>query len=268
MVKCRISVSFDEENFFWVVVGRDIFIKNPTKEDLMGTKLKYYNETNICPRCKEECEKDRIESTDRNILCPGKAYREKDKDGKETGRWICGDCYRKDRYIRKETNANLINSMRPCRTEDLDPNCSDAKGDDFEELTHRWKEVEILSKKNEKYCGPLDHSADIEGKIPQTKGKWYDPHNQHWVQKFTNEHNAIRKGFKFDYLIFYCASEDGKYIERVYEFPVEEMVHRSGITVYKNILSLRGSWVERYRITDKEELKKVNKIWKEIIMEK
>ncbi len=268
MVKCRISVSIDGENFFWIVVGRDIFIKNPTKEDLKGTKLKYYNPTNICPRCRDEYEKDGIELTDKSILCPGKAYIEKDKDGKETGKWICGDCYRKDRYIRKETNANLISSMRPCRTGNQDLNSNQVKGDNFEKLAGRWKGVKILSKENDNYTGPLDHSVDSEGKIPQTKGRFYDSYNQYWDQNFKNEHNAIRKGFKFDYLIFYCASEDGEDIERIYEFPLKEISKRHAITVYKNILSLRGSWVERYRITDEEELKKVNKIWKDIIKEK
>lgn len=266
MAKCRISVSFDEENFFWVVVGRDIFIRNPTKEDLMGTKLRYYNETNICPRCKEECEKDRIELTDRNILCPGKAYREKDKDGKETGRWICDGCYRKDRYVRGETNSNMLTLIGNRRTGNLDPNSTHAFGDSVLELAcilYGWKDLNI---ENDNYASgtPVDCYDPKTGLYYQVRGKRYDARNGWWsLSRLEGE-----LGKKYESMVFFCFDKGRKIVERIYKFPLKEIMSVKGITIYKNILSLRGSWVERYRITDKEELKKVNKIWKEIIMEK
>lgn len=56
MSKHRISVSIDGKNFFWIVVDNGKFIRNPTKEDRMGTKLKCYNKTNICSICRKELE--------------------------------------------------------------------------------------------------------------------------------------------------------------------------------------------------------------------
>lgn len=90
MAKYRISVSFDEKNFFWIITqdGR-IINRSPTKEGLIGVMIRSYNKANVCPICREEYERNGKELTDKSILYPGNAKREKDKNGKETGRWIC-----------------------------------------------------------------------------------------------------------------------------------------------------------------------------------
>lgn len=75
MAKYKISVSLDEENPFWIVVDNGRFIRNPTEEDLKCTRSITYNLTNICPRCREEWEKDGIELTDKSILYPKNALR-------------------------------------------------------------------------------------------------------------------------------------------------------------------------------------------------
>lgn len=241
----------------------NIINRTPSKDELKGLDKHleerqrirgYYNDTNTCDECKIE------------KLIPGETYRECDNKGNWTGRWICKKCYMiYDYHKRPDTNHNIIKSLAKCRTGNLDPNCSSAKGYNFEKLTSIWKGVKILSNENDNYNGPLDHSADSEGKIPQTKGKFYDSYNQYWSQSLTTEHNAIANGFEFDYLIFYCASKDGKIIERIYEFPIEELLKRTGIKIIKNPDISRGTWTEKYRIKDEETIKKVNDIWKEII---
>ncbi len=187
-------MSIDGENFFWIAVNNGRFIRNPTKEDLGGTKIIYYNKTNICSRCREE---NRI--TDKSILYPNSALRERDTEGNCAERWLCNNCHGK--HERKN------------------PNSSNAKGDLFQELTCRWRStvstitVEDLNKKLDCYNTPIDHSRDSELGIPQTKGCFYNSYSQHWHQNFKNEHNQIANGFEFDVLILYCASEDGKTID-------------------------------------------------------
>ena len=179
--------------------------------------------------------------------------------------YLCTNCYQK--YDSNSCN-NIMNSLRDHRTGNLDPNCNVAKGDNFEELTHIWKGADIISKKNDKYCGSLDHFVDSEGRIPQTKGRFYNSRNRLWpFTGFEAEWNKI-----FDYEICYCVSEDGKDIERIYEFPKGIIIKDKikYISIVKNPMNTRGTapiipWYEEYRIKDIEILKKVNKIWKKII---
>ncbi len=84
-MKSRIHISFDEINFFWMVWNGTSkkLIKNPTKDDLSGTKLKCYNKTNICPICREE---DNI--TDKSILHSQNVCLGIDKNGNNIDRRI------------------------------------------------------------------------------------------------------------------------------------------------------------------------------------
>ena len=69
---------------------------------------------------------------------------------------------------------------------------------------------------------------------------------------------------QFGYLIFYCISNDGKIVERIYIFPRTEIICRSCITIVKN--NSRGpGWYEQYRIKDEKIVNKVNEIWQKII---
>lgn len=205
-------------------------------------KYRQYNRTNTCDKCGKE-------------LVTGDTLRVHDKDENWTGIWCCFKCWKK---YDPNSNNNIIKSMADRRTGNIDYNCAVAKGDLFEELTCVWKGVKILSKENDRYNGPLDHSRDLTlGLVYQTKGKLYDHIDKSWKQSWKNEHNK-----EFDYLISYCTSKDGKIIERIYIFPKEEVVKRSGITIVKN--PSRGvQWYEKYRIKDENIINNGKEILKE-----
>ena len=275
-MKSRIRISFDEINFFWVVWDNTSkkLIKNPTKDNLSGTKLKSYNKTNICPLCREE---DNI--TDNSILYPENACHGIDKKGKNTEEWICAN-HRRRNYQRydPESNHNIIKSLRDCRK----GNSKDPRkilGYNCEELTEKWLGAERLAVKYNKYSRLiLDHGPiakrifitidgklkDLYAKVPQTKGISYNPKSCIWNQNIQKEH-----GKKFDILIIYCLGENEKAIERIYIFPVSEILDVSSIGICKNPKDSHGNskitWYERFHVTDIEIIKKVNDIWKEII---
>lgn len=221
-----------------------------------------YNDTNSCSRIKENGE-----------ICGEKfdkvkALRERDKDGNETGRWICNKCYMKDydkkRDIKKEYRERYLSDRR---TGNQNPNSTQAIGDLFERLTEIKKNVVNLNKKLDCYNTPIDHSADSEGRIPQTQGRLYNSKYGCWLGFGPLEREWNKK---FDYMIYYCASEDGKIIERIYEIPKFETTGRTCISIYKNPMNTRGTgpiipWYEKYRVKDEEEIKKINDIWKKII---
>lgn len=259
MTAYKIKVSIDKKNFFLVVVNTDFrpakVIWNPTEDDLKDAIVpKSYNRTNICPRCRED-----NEISDRSILCPGEVYHDTDENGEKTGEWVC-KIHGSRRYHRyySDSDTNIKKSLRNRRIKNINPSSCQAKGDNFEELTSQWKGVKILSVENDCYNGPLDHSADSEGRIPQTKGKFYSPIYQKWgFGCFEKE-----CGKKFDYEICYCASKDGKDIEKIYEFPKEEIILRQSIKIYNND---HIHWYDRYEIRDEKILKYVNMLWKKII---
>lgn len=227
--------------------------------------MKYYNRTNTCDRCREEGRETKLE--------PGKAYSEKDNNKNWTGRWLCNKChsknYNKEYNKRPDSHCNIIKSFRDRRTGNLNPNSSQAKGDNFEELTRIWRSmvsvipVENLNKKLDNYNSPIDHSRDSELGIPQTKGRLYNSKNGLWSFGGLERES----GKKFDVIICYCASKDGKIIERLYIFPKEEIEDMKGITITRDS-SRRAAWYEKYRIKDEETLKNINDIWNKIIGDK
>lgn len=259
MTEYKIKVSIDEKNFFFVVVKTDFrpakVVWNPTEDDLQNAIVpRSYNRTNICPRCRED-----NEISDKSILCPGQVNHDTDKNGEKTGEWVC-KIHGSRRYHRyyPGSDTNIKKSLTNRRMGNINPNSCSAIGDNFEELTSQWKGVKILSVENDCYNGPLDHSADSEGRIPQTKGKFLNAINQLW-----NFGNLEKEwGKKFDYEICYCASKDENDIEKIYEFPKEEITVRKGINILNddNI-----HWYDQYEIRDEEILKYVNKLWKKII---
>lgn len=212
------------------------------------TKYIHYNKTNTCNRCIEK-------------LKPCYVYREYDKEGNWTGKWLCQSCYKKEQYKNGNTNANIINLLRDRRIGNLKPNSNQAKGDLSEELTCIWRGVENLNVKNDNYNSPIDHSIDSELGIIETKGRLYDYRERRWG--FASLEKEWDK--KFDHMICYCASRDGKIIERIYIFPKPEIIGKTSISIYKNLIYKRYGWYEEYRVKDKDELKKVNEIWKKII---
>lgn len=260
------SCRFVDCKLRWIVVDENerIININPSKEELKGLEKeiyfkKKYNETNTCDRCGIGFD-----------IATGNPRREYKKEGNWTGKWDCQSCYEK--YDPNSKN-NIIKSMRDRRTGNLDLNSEQAKGDLFQELTCRWRStvsvipVEDLNKKLDNYNSPIDHSRDSELGIIQTQGRLYNKYNQLW------NFNSLEREWEkeFDNMICYCASKDGKVIERLYIFPYEEIGNRKGIGIYKNPTDSHSnpktSWYDEYRVKDEDTIKRVNDIWKEIIKE-
>lgn len=120
-----------------------------------------------------------------------------------------------------------------------------------------WKGWEDLNEKYDNYRYPVDCYDPKTGFYHQVKGKIYDFVRMSWEQYWGNSYNT-----EFISLILFCISEDEKNVDRIYEFPKKEVAIRKTVEIFDND---NIHWYDEYRITDKEELKKVNKIWKEII---
>lgn len=262
--KYRISVSFDEKNFFDVVVDHGKLIKNPTKEDLYRSKFRSYNPTNVCPICRYEHEKEGKELINKSILYPSNACHEKDKNGKETGEWICFNHW--GRYYEKHGPNSWTNIQKPLgdrRIDNLNPNSPQAKGDKGEDLLCEWKGYTNLNKKLDNYVTRRDCLDEKTGEYYQTKIAYYNSEYRQWYQDFTNLQRSIKEGFRFKNLFLFCISKDGNRVEIAFDIPEKEVIKRSCISVIKN--PSRGTWYEKYRNKDQEELKIINEIWKKVI---
>lgn len=284
MTKYKISVSFDEKNFFWIVVDKQRFIRAPTKEDLMGAKIKSYNKTNICDRCKEEKDRNGVELMDKSILYPGNAIKEKDKNGNWIRRFDCRNCYMIDYNKEYKNYENILKPLAGRRTGNLNDH-RNIFADNCQELTHIWIGVEDLNKKNDNYNSFYDHDAipkhiyvilgneliDLYGKIPQTKGSLLINMGNY---ANTNETIMYYKGWSFyvhreinkifDVIICYCANKDGDLIDRIYIIPKKEIIIRTAIRITRN--PSRGpQWYEQYIVQDENILIKVNEIWRKLI---
>ena len=68
-------------------------------------------------------------------------------------------------------------------------------------------------------------------------------------------------------MIYFCLSEGGKRIERIYKIPSSEIKKRRYIGVYnEHLRTFRTAyWYEKYRVDNDDELKKANDIWKKIL---
>lgn len=233
-------------------------------------KMKYYNRTNTC----DICEINFKQTSSRYAL------REYNKEGNWTGNWLCQKCYSEKRDKKKEYRERYICNIRTCNQ---NPNSTNAKGDNFEDLTSRWLGVRRLSIEYDKYSMlPFDHSpipngvlikigdklVDLSSKILQTKGRFYDSYNRYWTFCLEREWEK-----EFDYEICYCTNKDGKTIDRIYIIPKTEIKDkRKNISIVKNPMNSRHTstiipWYEEYRVKDEDTIVKINNIWKEIIRE-
>ena len=70
-------------------------------------------------------------------------------------------------------------------------------------------------------------------------------------------------------MVCFCFSKDGKIVERIYIFPKKEIERVKALAVVKSPTDAHRNPIvpqyEQYRITDEDELKKANEIWKNII---
>lgn len=196
---------------------------------------RYYNRTNTCDICG-------------NKLVPGIARREYDKDGNQTGRWICRNCRQKE--YRKNPNSfhSLLKEMTDFRLCKLDPNSNHGKGLIFQQITVKARRVKDLNIEYDNFHAPIDHSRDPELGILQSKGAVYSIKEKNWHCNWSNEHNK-----EFDNLIFYCMDKDMKNVERVYIFPKKEVLKITTITIVKNPTKRRfvEQWYEKFRVDEK-----------------
>lgn len=267
MSGCKVHVSIDEKEYFWIVVeNKKIANMNATREDICKiSRTSYYNPTNICPRCREEKEREGKKITERSILYPGNSRRGKNKEsGAEE--WVCSRHWGIDyqRY-NAESQNNIKKSLSGSRTGYLDPESETGKGNKTQKLIYILYGWTDLNEKNDNHRVLIDF-MDKDGNLYQVKGRRYDSKYRGW-NTGGNVENEWYKNYKDTVLI--CISEDGKIIEEIYKIPFEKEIKgkRKGIGIYKydkEGFKFEGEWYEQYRVKDKEELKNTNIIWNKI----
>ncbi len=172
--------------------------------------------------------------------------------------YMCNKCWR-----RTSPNSfnNIQKSLRNHRINNLDSMSNSWKGDRYQKLACEQFGWEDLNKKNDSYNSPLDCYNPKTGLFHQVRGRisYYGTWN------FTRLENEWYKKFKT--MVVYCADKNGNYIERIYIFPLEEIINRRTISIYKNPTDARGNpivtWYEKYRFKNEDGLKMANNIWKE-----
>lgn len=257
MSKYKANISTDGENFFWIVIENGLIInRNATREEIVKihTKARYYNKTNVCDRCREE---DNI--TDKSVLYPGNARREEDKKGKETGRWFCNICKAKDYRDMPGSHNNIKKLMGDRRMKNQDPNHSNAFGDNVQELACVLYGWEDQNKKYDNHKIPIDCYDPKTRLYHQVQGRHYDSIVRCWP--FTSFEREQKKD-KYENMVCFCISKDGKRVERIYKFPEKVVKDKSCAYIYENPSKGGGGWYDQYRIIDEDELRKADEIWK------
>lgn len=214
--------------------------------------MTYYNDTDTCDRIKEDrqrCGKD----------FHGKAYKEYENKV-WTRRWNCSSCYNKDRYHKGKDTTSLIKSMRPCRMGNQNIS-TNAEGNKVQELACRLYEWEDLNKKYDNYKYPLDCYDSKMESYHQVQGACYSSDGYWPFRGFKDEWEKMFKN-----MYCFCFSKKWKIIERIYIFPKEEILIRTGTSIVKNP-SKGKIWYDQYRVRDEEILRKANEIWKDIMGE-
>lgn len=241
--------------------------KNPIKE-----RLKYailwnfkYNESGVCIRCREE------NDVRKDSILEGNACHEKDKDGKETGYWICKRHWKRD-YEKYDpnSNSNIKKRLRNCRTGNQNPKHSCTKGDRDIDVVCELYDYEDLNKKFDMYNTEIDCICRKNGLLHQVKGRLLriiriyittngeKRYHEGWI--FSSFEREWRK--EYEDMVCFCKSKDGKIIERIYRFPKKVIDERTGITIMKS--SVVG-WYEQYRVKDLDELRRSNEIIQKIL---
>lgn len=278
MTKYKVRMSIDEKEYFWVIIeDSKIINRNADRDELVKIKTKYifYNITNICPICREE-----NNITDKSILYPGNSRHETDKNGKKTDEYVCRiHGLRHYQIYDSSSTLNTQKLLAHRRTGNLN-NSEHILGDNCQRHAYEWLGCEDLNKKNDNYSTPIDCSSiregisitiggkllNLSGKVPQIKGRSYNSIYRRWITHIHREHEK-----KYDIIILYCISEDGNTIDRIYIFPKEEITNITGITITEhptdNVGRIKIGWYEEYRVTGEDDLKKANKIWKNIILD-
>lgn len=262
------SKEFQDECKKLGLTGRELTLKYkkegkvPEKDEIYShgnTRKKLgYVKGDICYRCKED-----NNVTNDSILCPGKTYREKDENWKDTGNYVCYKHWRKyyDKYC-SYSSCSMTRSVTNCRTNNQKLNSNQEKGDISLELACILYGWEDLNKKYNNFRTPIDCYDPKTGLYHQVRGRRYDstyklwntgPLEREWIKKYED-------------MVLICQSGDGKKVEEMYIIPHIEIKKRKNISIVKNPTDCAGSsiisWYRKYRITNEDELKKANKILK------
>jgi hypothetical protein len=246
------SKEFQDECKRLELTGRQLTAKykkeGKTLESYNIPKIKYYNKTNTCEECKIE------------KLKPHNSARERNIEGNWTGRWLCWKCWQR---LDSFSFDSIQKALRGHRTNNLDQNSYSATGDKYQKLACIQFEWEDLNKKYDNYNIPIDCYDPKTEMFHQIRGR--SSYYGTWALTRL-EYERIKE---FETMVIYCASNDGKYIERIYIFPKKEITKRNNITIYKTPTDNRGNpispWYEKYRVIDNNILIEANKIWKKII---
>lgn len=197
--------------------------------------------------------------------CGNKAERrERDKKGKETGKYVCLFHWNQDYRKRLDSTDNIKKFICNCRTGNQNPMHESTKACMDQELAGELYGYEDLNKKYDNHDTPIDCQDPITGLYYQIKGKNYNPYNRLWA--ITNLEREWLK--EYECMIIFCKSEDGNIIERIYIFPSWEITKRKGFNIRKydskGELYVTGLY-EQYRVKDEYIMKRANEIWKRIL---
>jgi hypothetical protein len=249
----------------WIIVeDGNIINKNPTKKELKCIEVEphkikrmvNYKVGSICHRCIEN-----NDVTEDSILRPGNACIEKDKDGNNTGEYICIKHWKRD-YEKYDPNSyvNTIKSIANCRTGNIRSDSDQEKGNNCVDLVCELYNWENLNKTKDNHRSPIDCHDPKTGLYHQVQGRLYNPRHRWWpFTGFEDEWHKI-----YEDMICICKNKYGDVIERIYRFPSDAIKGVTTITIIET--PSRGvQWYEKYRVKDLEELKKANDIWKKIL---
>lgn len=164
----------------WIIVeDGNIINKNPTKKELKCLELEphkikrmvNYKVGSVCNRCIEN-----NDVTEDSILRPGNACIEKDKDGNNTGEYICVRHWKRD-YEKYDPNSyvNTIKSIANCRTGNIRSDSDQEKGNNCVDLVCELYNWENLNKMKDNHRSPIDCHDPKTGLYHQVQGRLYNP---------------------------------------------------------------------------------------------
>lgn len=239
---------YKSKKCIWVIIDETgkIVNRNPSKKELEDLEKEgKYNPTDTCDNCKEK------------LVNP---LRERDKEGNITGRWFCRKCHGKHD---PNSQNNIRKLLAECRTGNQNPNHEYTKGDNTLELACKlyWED---LNKKYDNHITPIDCYDLKTGLYHQVQGRLFNSERGFWEFGFERDWTK-----EFIDMVCFCFSKNGKIVERIYIIPKKEIERVKTLAIVKNPTDVHRNPIipqyDKYRISDEDELKNANEIWKKII---
>lgn len=174
--------------------------------------------------------------------------------------YLCENCYK---IHDPNSNRNIMKSVANYRTGNQNPAHEITKAIKSQKLAcilYGWTD---LNKENDNSEVPIDCHNPKTGSYHQVQGRYYNSERGLWR---SNDFKREQKK-KFETIVCFYFSEDGKIVERIYKFPENVVKNKGSATIIKN--PVKGAhWYEHYRITDEEKLMEANRIWTQILEDK